>query len=368
MDQTSLEALRTELSDLDRQLLDIVARRTEISLQIGRVKRELGRGTRDFAREKVVLQRARTQAAAIGLDPALAEQLLLRLIEASLSVQEQDRISETGTGDGQTALVIGGNGQMGRWFASFLAAQGYDITIADPRSGPPGVPWVEDWRTLDLTHDLIVVATPLEPTCEILLQLAAHPPRGVIFDIGSLKSPLRPGLEALRAAGARVTSLHPLFGPDTSLLSGRHVVLIDLGVPEATDVVRGLFSATMAEHVVLDLPTHDRLMAFVLGLSHAVNLTFTSALAASGLPLPLLASVSSTTFDAQLEVASRVARESPRLYYEIQAHNPYGEVTFQALDAAATALRSFAEHKDEAAFVEMMGQGLHYLETLRSGG
>jgi prephenate dehydrogenase len=30
-----------------------------------------------------------------------------------------------------------------------------------------------------------------------------------------------------------VTSLHPMFGPDTELLSGRHVIFIDLGNAEA---------------------------------------------------------------------------------------------------------------------------------------
>ena len=69
---------------------------------------------------------------------------------------------------------------------------------------------------------------------EVLTQLAARRPRGVIVDIGSLKSPLRGGLEQLVAAGCKVTSIHPMFGPDTRLLSGRHVVFCDVGVPEAT--------------------------------------------------------------------------------------------------------------------------------------
>ena len=58
-------------------------------------------------------------------------------------------------------------------------------------------------------------------------------PRGLVFDLGSLKTPLRAGLEALVKAGCRVTSVHPMFGPDTELLSGRHVIFIDLGNKEA---------------------------------------------------------------------------------------------------------------------------------------
>src|SRR5690606_40658471 len=112
-------------------------------------------------------------------------------------------------------------------------------------------------------------------------------------------------------------SIHPMFGPDTRLLSGRHVIFVDLGVPEATAEARGMFSATMAELIEMSLEDHDRLIAFVLGLSHALNIVFFTALANSGELVPRLKQLSSTTFDAQLKVAALVARDNPHLYFEI---------------------------------------------------
>lgn len=362
-----LAAYRDELSGLDRALLELVARRTALSLEIGRIKRELGRGTRDFAREKVVLQRARQQATDLGLDPDLAERIMLDLIESSLSVQEQDRISESGTGTGQRALVIGGAGKMGRWFVDFLINQGYDVTVADPEPGPAGAHHVTDWRSLPLDHDIVVVAAPLHATNDVLLEMATHRPTGVVFDVGSLKTPLKAGLQALRDAGAKVTSMHPMFGPDTSLLSGRHVLFVDVGVPEATARAKQLFAATMAEQADMDLDTHDQLIAFVLGLSHALNLAFNSALAASGAALPLLAKISSTTFDAQLDVSSRVSRENPRLYYEIQRLNAFGQTSLDALSQAVEELRSWVAKGDEASFVAMMQRGRDYVAQRQPG-
>ena len=49
---------------------------------------------------------------------------------------------------------------------------------------------------------------------------------------------------------------------------------------------RTLFASTMAEQVVTTLDDHDRLIAYVLGLSHAVNIAFFSALADSGEAAP----------------------------------------------------------------------------------
>ena len=357
-----LIALREALSALDRQLLEIVAQRNAISLEIGRCKRGLGLGTRDFNREKVVLERARAQASALGLSPALGVRSMLSLIEASLSAQEQDSVSHLATGDGQRALVIGGSGKMGGWFVTFLANQGWQVEVADVRpSAADGVSHREDWRAGPLDHTMIVVATPLSATNEVLLELATRRPPGVVFDVGSLKTPLRGGLEALRDAGVAVTSLHPMFGPDTNLLSGKHVLFVDVGVPSATEAVRRLFAATMAEQCDVDLDMHDRLISFVLGLSHALNLSCNTALAASGEALPLLSRISSSTFEAQLGVSSRVAQENPQLYFEIQALNDYGLGSLDALQAAVTQLREHVHQRDQEAFVAMMERGRDYV-------
>jgi chorismate mutase/prephenate dehydrogenase len=222
---------------------------------------------------------------------------------------------------------------------------------------------VADWRECALDHDLIVVATPMKVAGDVLTQLAARQPRGVVVDIGSLKSPLRAGMESLKAAGCKVTSIHPMFGPDTRLLSGRHVVFCDLGVPEATRAARALFASTMAEQIEMSVDDHDRLMAYVLGLSHALNLAFFTALAASGELVPRLQTLSSTTFDAPLTVSTLVARDNPHLYFDIQTLNDYGTASLEALRAAVERIERLVQSRDEAGFVELMAAGRRYLEN-----
>ncbi|MEZ4234577.1 MAG: prephenate dehydrogenase/arogenate dehydrogenase family protein [Myxococcota bacterium] len=356
-----LTRLRTALDEVDADLVALVARRAEIVRRIGAAKQATGRATRDYTRERVVIEGARSRAGALGVDADLAEALMRALIDDSLAAQEGDRVAATEHGDGQRALVIGGAGKMGSWFARFLRNQGFDVAIVDPAGPLPGFPSVDDWRG---DHDLVVVAAPLPATAALLGELAQEPPPGVIFDVASLKGTLRPGLDALRAAGARVTSLHPMFGPDARLLSGRHVVLCDCGVPEATAAARALFAPTMAAIVEMSLEEHDRTMAFVLGLSHAVNIAFFTALQRSGATAPRLAEISSTTFAGQLEVARRVAGESPELYYEIQAANAWGGEALDALAAAAETLRDVVAARDRDAFGRLMTEGAAYLARL----
>ncbi len=356
-----IEELRSELSSVDRQILELAARRRQLAQQIGRAKQVEGRPTRDFEREKVVVTRACKQAAELGLSEQLARRLTAELIRASLTVQEQDRVADRAQGDGRRALVIGGGGRMGGWLVAFLASQGYEVQVADPAGGPAGVESCPDHQALELDHDLIAVAAPLGACGRILADLAVRKPPGVIFDVGSLKSPLRGPLHALVEAGCQVCSIHPMFGPDTDLLSGRHIILIDLGRPHATATVRGLFSPTMATLVDMDLESHDRHIAFVLGLSHAVNIVFFTALADSRQSAPELQRLSSTTFDAQLEVARRVAAENPHLYFEIQALNDYGLESLKALESAVQRLHACVQGGDLEGFVGMMQRGLGYL-------
>ena len=364
-----LNELRSRLSDLDRQILDLVAERQAVVDQIGEVKLSSGHATRDFAREKRVLDAARDQAIALGIPASLAESLMQLLIRSSLTKQERARVRADARGRGRQALVIGGAGKMGLWFVDFLSSQGFDVTVADPRqiadAGDSGLKQVKDWRGTADEFDVTVIAAPIGITATILEDIAATGRAGLIFDIGSLKSPLDSGLRNLASQGAKVTSLHPMFGPDTELLSGRHVLFMEVGNPDATAEARQLFASTMARQIEMKLEDHDRLIATVLGLSHALNIAFFTALVESGEQLPQLADMSSTTFDAQLAVAASVADESPQLYFEIQKLNPHGMAPLRELSAAVQRITSMVEDGDEQAFVDLMQRGRDYLARHR---
>jgi chorismate mutase len=92
----NLNELRDELSSIDRRLLEVVAERQRIVGEIGRNKLVTGHATRDYEREKVVLETARDYAQSLSLDPKLAEGILRSLIHASLASQERDRVAAEG--------------------------------------------------------------------------------------------------------------------------------------------------------------------------------------------------------------------------------------------------------------------------------
>ncbi len=360
----NLENLRGELSSIDRQLVELIAERQRIVGEIGRSKQLAGQPTRDYEREKEVLQTARSRAKALNVDPNVAEEILTTLIRSSLTHQERRRVVAEGKGDGRRVLVIGGAGKMGGWFVDFFRSQGFATTVADKSlADGPGI--YTDWRDAGTDYDIIAVTTPLPVSGDIMKTLAGLAPRGLVFDIGSLKTPLKEGLQALKQAGCKVASIHPMFGPETELLSGRHLIFVDAGCPAATEEARELFSATMVDQLEMELDEHDRLIAYVLGLSHALNIAFFTALAESGEAAPKLAQLSSTTFDAQLLVSAAVAQDNPHMYFEIQHLNRFGLDPLDALRKSVARIREVVAGGDEQGFVDLMLNGREYLATRR---
>ena len=313
--------LRQRLDEIDDGIIDLIAERQAIVTTIGEHKMKSGAPLRHYAREREVIDRGVARAESLGMSGRVAREIFETLIHHSLGKQEAHKLVHSEHGQGKHALVIGGLGRMGEWMSLYLDMVGYRVDVADPVQKASPFDRIEDWESVIDNYDLVVVAVPLRPSNAILHRLAELKPRGLVFDIGSLKSPMRSGLQALADAGCRVCSVHPMFGPNEIGLSGRHILFVDVGDSAALAEARALFAHTAAECVDLSLEEHDEVMAWVLGLSHLVNIAFASALAESGEAVPLLRRISSSTFNAQLKVAAQVVSENPHLYYEIQQGN-----------------------------------------------
>ena len=346
-ERPDLADLRLRIQDLDRAILETAAERTRLARTVAEIKMREDLPTVDYAQEKRVLGNARSAAREQGIEPDLAEDLLARLIQASVTEQEAQRLRHAGTGEGQVAVVVGGAGRMGRWVVRFLQAQRFQVQVVDPeateeldRSG----------RDLLPSADLIICAIPPRAVVEFYRTLVVRPPAGLVCDIASVKSPLIDTISELQEAGVRVGSFHPMFGPATVVLRGEDVVVCDTGDEEAVASVRSLFAPTLARLFVVDVKEHDRLMAEILALAHATTMAFSSAQAGSELP-----PVHSTTYRVLEDLASALAQESPDVYFEIQADNPYAAGAVERLGRALERITEAVRTRDRKAFAALMG-------------
>jgi chorismate mutase/prephenate dehydrogenase len=348
MQAEGLDALRERIRELDRALVALAAERVVVARQVGEAKRRADQPIVDYAQERVVLERARDAANAAGLDARVAEAILVTLIRAAVSAQDQDSWRRASVGLGKTAVVVGGEGRMGRWFTRFLADQGYVTGALDIRSSGDEHAWAHAALP---SADLVVCSTPPAATAALYDGWIASPPSGVIVDIASIKTPLIDPIRRLQAAGASVASIHPMFGPSVVLLRDCDVVVCDTGDRAATDAVVQLFTSTTARLLDLPLEEHDRLMADVLTLAHATVIAF--ALALPDTPVP----VRSTTLGALETLSASLMRESPDVYYEIQALNPNSAGALDRLAGAIARVRAAVGSHDAEAFRALMDEG-----------
>ncbi len=359
-----IAALRQEIARLDRQILSLVSDRMRVAQEIGECKRQADLPVRDFRAEVEVLERTRRACESLQLDPDVGTALQSVLIEAAVRTQNDHRDRGGREGSRKSVLVVGGCGRMGNWLCEFFAAQGHQVSVCDPQQAEDS-PYgrAAELATAVKQAEVIVLATPIGATANVLRQVVEAGPRGLVFDILSLKSPILDEVRAAAVKGVRISSVHPMFAPGPVLLSGRVLVVCDCGNVEAAEEARHLFDDTALRIVSLPLEEHDRLMGYVLGASHAVNLAFARAVAASGMSILELDRVASTTFSKQMKTTREVAYENPQLYYEIQHLNAHTPAVLEALVDAMQSVRAAALSDEAAAFCELMASNRNWFEA-----
>jgi len=85
----TLEELRDEIEEIDRDIVESIARRTYVVETIAEVKKERGMEIHDPDREKVVLERVAERAEALDVDPDDVREVFELLMD--MSKKEQRR-------------------------------------------------------------------------------------------------------------------------------------------------------------------------------------------------------------------------------------------------------------------------------------
>lgn len=303
-----LDTLRNQIQSVDRDILQLIQKRTEIARRIGKEKQQRGAPLKNYEVEKRVYERVENIASNIGVAPETARDVFSSLIKESVAAQEKDRYRATD--QDTTSLVIGGEGKMGSWFTEYLSLKGHSVETMDVNGTP------DHTRLPDrLDYDFIAICTPIKNVEPVLQQIETRGTDAVVADMASLKKPFK---HALTTSNLAVTSFHPLFGPDVQTLAERTVLLCSVGNKEADRFVHQLFTDTAAQIETVDIAAHDDHLTYTLTLSHLANYVFADTLATGEKTLGLHRRFTSSTAEKQLRTSVQVLRENPTMYREIQ--------------------------------------------------
>lgn len=90
-DEQDLDTLREEIREIDRDLVDLIARRTYVADTIAQVKAAEGLPTTDEAQEERVMERAASYAERFEVEPELVKDVFRTLIELNKLEQRERR-------------------------------------------------------------------------------------------------------------------------------------------------------------------------------------------------------------------------------------------------------------------------------------
>ena len=340
-----LSLLRAMVDALDRELLQLAARRMALVGEIAEYKRRHGVRIRDPRRERDVLEDRCRRAEALGLPRDEIESIFRLLLRASRDHQAALRAEVSPQLEQRTVAVIGGEGKMGRMLVRLFGDLGHRVLVADVDT---------ELSTVDAARgaDVVIVSVPITDTDAVIREIGPHvAPRGLLMDVTSVKA--APVAAMLEATQASVVGTHPMFGPGVHTLQGQRVVLCRARGDAWADWAAQMFSARGLVVTETTPERHDRAMAIVQVLTHLQTQTFGLALARSGLPLEETLTFTSPAYLLELYVAARHFAQEPALYGAIEMRNPGTPEVAAGLVSAAREIGDMLASGDAARFEAM---------------
>lgn len=174
-----LTALRDQIDEVDKALLNLLAKRLELVAEVGEVKSRFGLPIYVPEREASMLASRRAEAEALGVPPDLIEDVLRRVMRESYS-SENDKGFKTLCPSLRPVVIVGGGGQMGRLFEKMLTLSGYQVRILEQH----------DWdRAADIVADagMVIVSVPIHVTEQVIGKLPPLPKDCILVDLASVK-------------------------------------------------------------------------------------------------------------------------------------------------------------------------------------
>jgi prephenate dehydrogenase len=186
--------------------------------------------------------------------------------------------------------------------------------------------------------DIVVIATPPRSVVDIARAvLATTPPSVIVTDVASTKRAIVDAIDAPRFVGAHPIAGTEKSGPSAALanLFDDRVVIVTPGpntAPSAVLTVETLWRRTGARIVLMDPITHDRVVAAISHLPHAIAYALTDAVGALSDSAPMLLGLGAGGF----QDTTRIASSNPEMWRDVFLENR--DETLRALDAFLASL------------------------------
>ncbi len=343
-----LPVVRAMIDALDRDLLQIMAKRMALVAEVAAYKRQFGLKIRDAGRERELLRDRHERAKELGLPSDEIESIFRLLMRSSRDHQAALRAEVPMDAASYTIAIIGGHGRIGRVMARLFGDLGHKLLIVDTETSLRA-------DEAAAVADVVVVSVPIDVTDAVIRAVGPHVREdALLMDVTSVKeAPLQTMLEVTAAS---VVGTHPMFGPSVHTLQGQRVVICRGRGDVWADWVAQSFSARGLVITETTATQHDRAMSVVQVLTHFQTQVQGLTLSRLGLPLAETLPFTSPAYLLELYVAARHFAQDPALYGSIEMRNPRTADITSAFGQSVQDVADILARGDQAAFSQLFDE------------
>ena len=228
-----------------------------------------------------------------------------------------------------------------------------------------------DWpRSDEILADagLVMVAVPIDITCQIIDRLGKLPADCLLVDVTSVKS--APLEHMLAVHQGPVLGLHPMFGPDVASLAKQVIVCCQGRDPAASQWLLDQMTIWGARLQQVEAKAHDEAMTLIQALRHFATFAYGWHLSREQANLDRLLSLSSPIYRLELAMVGRLFAQDPHLYADIILSSPQNLAMIRRYYQNFGEALGLLERGDRDGFIEAFSQvssffGEHADEFLR---
>lgn len=343
----ALLTLRDQIDCLDKELLELLAKRLELVKQVGVVKHQHGLPIYAPQREFSMLKARREEAEKMGISPDLIEDILRRIMRESYA-SENDFGFKTVNPAIHKIVIVGGYGKLGGLFGRFLTVSGYFVQALGEQDWQNAQPILAD-------ADVVIVCVPIDKTLATIERLQPYLTRSMLLaDLTSVK---RLPLEAmLRVHQGAVVGLHPMFGPDVVSMAKQVIVRCDGRYPEKYQWLMEQMEIWGAKIYLTDAKEHDDNMTYIQALRHFSTFANGWHLSKQPVKLDSLLALSSPIYRLELAMIGRLFAQDGALYADIIMDKPDNLAVLESLKQSYVESLAFFENHDKQGFLQAFEQ------------
>lgn len=238
-----------------------------------------------------------------------------------------------------TIAIIGGSGKMGQWFQAFFEANKIPVLIYGRKT-------INSLEQVVQASDIVMISVPLSKTAKTIERVIPIVKKeSLLTDISSLKEI---PMQSMKKANCGTLGMHPLFGPTVLSPQGQKIVFCRQKDNPYVFFLQELFQKNGLEIIAMSASKHDKEMAVLQALPHALNILFAQTL--NQHKSPLTGNLQTPVFYLQTLTMGRVLHQQPDLMRAIQQENPHVLPILKKFSLNTQRLLQINEQKNQRAF------------------